>query len=551
MPRGSVLNPAGRGSRGAWKPERQPGGIDLGESGSIEAAFQTEEANDGGRSLRNLGVRPVLRGRVVWRRDTAFLAVLLIGVTILHLAIPGPVPSGGDGGNWLALAAERFGSDVMAADVSYPPHLPFLLGLVKLVVADAVLAITIVAIASKAVLVLAVYFCSRVLTRWYALIAAVTVSAGGYLLEAYAWGGYPQLLAMGLGLLGSLFVIRYLATDKATHLWAGVLLCVATLLTHTMVGGLLGTSLVLAVFHFMYLRPGRRRTKTGLLIAGSVFGLAVLGYLSATFQGLEATINPSGTSHIDALMAAVREAPYPWLAIGILGVTVPFYRTLSDQVAATVAVGSSWLMSSLALFAFVGEPRALMVAQVGLVLLAMVGFVSLLRHLRWYRGWRAIAHPLVVISGVALVASLVTGGVAQYASATNWYRVVDQDEIEALDRLVDLSEPGDLVLASSGHHGNPIGWWVQGYGALPTYTAIDPAFLAFSDERDQAAIANEFFSDDLSEAESLAVLDEIGARYVVVDKRHSDSAWLENDFADSLRIIDASSNIVILQVPLD
>jgi hypothetical protein len=279
-----------------------------------------------------------------------------------------------------------------------------------------------------------------------------------------------------------------------------------------------------------------------------VLALGVVGYLVESARGLEATINPIGMSRIDAVVTAVREAPYPWLVISILGVGVLFFRYWSEEVASTVAVGASWAFSSLVLFLLIGEPRALMVTQVGMTLLAMVGLASVLATLRTYRGWKAVAHPIAVIAGVSLVAALVAGGLALYATATDWYRVVDEPEVAALDRLAADSERGDLVLAATGHHGNPIGWWVQGYAERPAYTAMNPAFLAFPDEREQAEIANKFFSGELSEEESLEVLEEIGARYVVVDKRHSDWWWLESDLARSFVVIDDSSNITILRV---
>lgn len=501
------------------------------------------------------------RGRIVdrwfppdWRRDVALLVLLTAGLLVLHLMIPGVVPSGGDGGNWLALAADRFGNGAMAADVSYPPLLPFLLGLIELLSGDEILAITTVALVSKATLVVATYVATRTLTRWYAFVAAVIVATGGYLLEAYAWGGYPQILAMGLGLLGSFFVIRYLGTQRRVHLWVGLLLCAATLLTHTMVGGLLGASLLIAVLHYLYMtdpRPGPRKRllKVGLTVAGSVLVLAALGYLWATAGGLEATINPIGLSRIEALTTVVQEAPYPWLVIAVLGIGVLFFRYWAEQVASTVAVGFSWALSSAVLFAVSGEPRALMVTQVGMVLLAMVGLASLLATLRTYRGWKAVLHPLAVIVGVALVASLATSGVTVYDAATDWYRVVDRPEIASLDRLSSDSQPGDLVLAATGHHGNPLGWWVQGYADRPAFTAMSPDFLAFPDEREQAELANRFFSGDMDEQESIDLIEEHGVRYIVVDKRHSDSSWLETELAKSFDVLDNTSNIVVLRVP--
>jgi hypothetical protein len=78
---------------------------------------------------------------------------------------------------------------------------------------------------------------------------------------------------------------------------------------------------------------------------------------------------------------------------------------------------------------------------------------------------------------------------------------------------------------------------------------MSPDFLAFPDEREQAELANRFFSGDMDEQESIDLIEEHGVRYIVVDKRHSDSSWLETELAKSFDVLDNTSNIVVLRVP--
>ena len=45
------------------------------------------------------------------------------------------------------------------------------------------------------------------------------------------------------------------------------------------------------------------------------------------------------------------------------------------------------------------------------------------------------------------------------------------------------------------------------------------------------------------------LLAEMGARFVVVDRRGPNAAWLESEFAQSLSVIDDDSNLVVLEIP--
>ena len=58
--------------------------------------------------------------------DFVLTAVLIALVVVLHISIPGSIPSGADGGNWLAIARGLLGEDVMASDVAYPRIFPAL-----------------------------------------------------------------------------------------------------------------------------------------------------------------------------------------------------------------------------------------------------------------------------------------------------------------------------------------------------------------------------------------------------------------------------------------
>jgi hypothetical protein len=488
-----------------------------------------------------------------WWTDVIIVVALVGAFVAVHVAIPGTVPSGTDPGGWLAMAKERFGLEVLAArDATYLPGLPILLGLV-LTVTDSVLAITIAGVISKVALVLAVYLVVRPVGRGYATAAALMVGMSGAHGEMYAWGGYIQQLGTALALVAVFYLVRYLESRRPLHLALSATASALTLFTHNLLGGLMVGALVLAPIHWLYLRKASRRDWiTGLLDAATVAipaavfaGIYLLQWQDA---GRQTSLNPTGLTWVESVEHMINEASIPWLVVAALGVGLCSSRKWSGPHAMTVAVGSSWVATSLVFFLAIGEPRALLLTQMGLVMIAVSVYAQLLRVAADRNVYARDA--LVAVGGIVLLA-VVTSGYTDYDAATDWYRVVDHQEIAALDELVAASSPGDLVVASAGHHENHVGWWVQGYAERPTYPAGNIDFLASQQERAQGAAANLVFEEPVDTSRVTALLEQIGARFVVVDRRGPSIGWLGSEFARSLRVIDDSSNLVILELPPD
>ena len=103
-----------------------------------------------------------------------------------------------------------------------------------------------------------------------------------------------------------------------------------------------------------------------------------------------------------------------------------------------------------------------------------------------------------------------------------------------------------LVVASSGPNGNPLGWWVQGYGQRRSYTGIDVRALSFPDEREQAEIANEIFAPSTGAAAAHSLIRENGIDFLVVDRRGADASWLGGNVATTFERLYESPAVAIL-----
>jgi len=352
-------------------------------------------------------------------------------------------------------------------------------------------------------------------------------------------------------------VTRFMDTRRPRFLFWALGLSALTAVTHLLMAGLLVLALPVAVAHWLWMSRAdwsewKKALWIPLLVAipSVVYPIAHL-LLS---QPREPVLNPLDDTLIASLSETFEEALPLWVAVGVFAILALLRRAWPRESVATVAVGSSWIIVGILFFVVFAERRALLPMQVGLVIVALSGLEHLLRPERNTEtgGPRRPAvgrfqTVVIATSAIAIVGGIVAAGIGGFSATSEWYRVVDTAELRGLDRL--KGRGGDLVVASQGNSGIQIGWWVEGYVGLPTYSGLDIRFLTFPDEREQAQIANTVFSGQLTDAETRSVLEEIGADFIVVDRRGPDASWLDGSVARSLHPIFDSPTLVVLEVP--
>jgi hypothetical protein len=219
---------------------------------------------------------------------------------------------------------------------------------------------------------------------------------------------------------------------------------------------------------------------------------------------------------------------------------VGLYRDRVDVPVESMA----WMISGTVVWVLFLELRSLAFVQIGIIL-AVAVLPALLAREHW--PVTAVATAVTAIIIVGSIAAIQGG--QRFEEAVAYYRVVEADELRTLDQLVEMSEPGDVILSTRGRNDHHLGWWIQGYAGRPTFTAANPSFLSFPDEREQAETALKVFRGELDPQEFLDLADAEGIEYVVVDRRGPDAAWLSTPTAKILTRTVDGPNIVILHVP--
>jgi len=479
----------------------------------------------------------------------AGLCVVVGAVRFRALLVPG-APGTVDAANWLTLGHSLLGHQLRSSDVVYPPAVPLLVvGAVALfgTVAGVSLVATVSSLAPAAGVFVVLRWSGQ---RWSAVALAALVASAATVGEPAAWGGFPQLIGLGLAvpLLWQLDAFR--RTGSPSTALASGLLFAGVLSTSHLVAVFAASGIVLVLGLGAALHrgsPGPSLLGLLLLVAPSLPLVPLYLQLSSTLihpAGLDGRIG--GVDLWRQAQFVFRDLRPPWMAAAALAAITPVLL-LDRRRLPLWTVTTSLLLALVTTFAVVNSGRVLYLASPAVVLSLGLWTGASSGLSEWaQRGGRAILATAVVAQGVL--------GLALFPRQLASYRVLSPEMVTALEWLRTETRPDSLV-ATPALRNVPFGWWVEGLGRRPALTASPLRLLYFEGERARARLANEIFLEGAPTEPTIDAARQKGVDYVLVPKswdRYSASGAerlrarapalvaYENEAAIILRVPDAT-----------
>ena len=459
-------------------------------------------------------------------------------------------PTGLDGGNWLAFGHAIFGEHIRASSLVYPPLIP-----VITVASERLFGtyggVQAVAYGAGAAPALGAYvLLYNWGLQWRAAVLAGFLAASAGTGEAMAWGGYPQLVGLGILPLFILALDKFLTSQSLQTAIAPALLLLLALATSDFVGLFtLLVGFIYLVTRFWLLARTRKgnSVRNVLLGFGATVALALpmaptyyaLAAGTATNELVKLGARTSGTA-LDAFNGVIKDFSAFWLAAFVVAFLAPVLLLMGRD--RLPLLSGAILVPSAALLAIGGENRIAYLVPLGIV----VGLGAWLELLWKLPDW---ARPSLHAALVICLAIDVLFGTLYYASQLEYYKVLDPNVVQGLARLSAVSGPNQVIAVSPAPNDWELGWWVEGAAHRRSIYAGNPIWLSFSDEKTRNAIANNIFAPQNDVDQSRAEARLAGATYLFVAKDWSGyQSWVTNGGGiDPTAIVYQNDGVLIIE----
>ena len=448
-----------------------------------------------GDRLRGVAPTLVRDGRAFALCTSLFLG-LAVAVRAMVQLRWGTV-TGLDTGNWLTLGHAWLGDSTTGTDSTYPPVVPVAVALLGELLSPLATFVLLGAVATATYGGCAALVLWRAGCGWWSLPLALVLTGGSAAGEAVAWGGFPQLLGLGLALLVLYLFAELLVAPTVRTAWTlggATLLLGAT--SHLVLAEAAVASALMVLLRF--LSPLPRPTWRGLRRLSSVYVRALVPclLLLPLYLRLTATVGDSfaarrdGQSRADLLHAVdlvIRELPALWRPAIVCALLLPL--VLWRERHRPLWLVSASLSLVLTLVA-VASPEPRFAYLVPLLVVAAGGLLASSGPLTT----RPLLHRLgVTVLAIGLAASAVRG-LDTFPGQVRYYgSYVPAGTIEALDDLRSGASRDAVVLVPPVRS-IPFGWWIEGYGQREAFVGSSPQWLNFPRERQRAALAVRLFS---------------------------------------------------------
>lgn len=436
------------------------------------------------------------------------------------------LPPGIDGGNWLAFGHALLGHSVRSTSIVYPPLVPL-----AVTAAVALLGAThgvalVAALASVGPGVGAYHALRRTGATVVSFLAAAFLVPATSTGEAAAWGGYPQLVGLGLTVVFAVWADRWLGSGRRRDgLVASALLLFDLLTSHFTSAVAFLALAVLLVLRVVDHRgdqsgdgtwPGKwsvvGRAAVVCLVALPLLPLYV--HLAQAMLSSGSVSGPAGHGQLSALWGQLEHAsPGFGPASLVVAVLSPLLlvrigrRPLWNVAVAVLAAG-------VVLVLITGQARFEYVLPVGVALAVGCWIDALVGS-----NQAPVRRTGAVLAGavaVAVFAACVLGP-RDFRAQRGRYAVLDQPTYQAIRWLGTHTALGaGVVVPDVG--GAPLGWWVEGLASRPTLTATSLDWVVFPDERRRASEAA-FVLGQLPSPSTFVEARRFGAHYLLLPKR--------------------------------
>jgi hypothetical protein len=453
--------------------------------------------------------------------DAVFVGLSLFVVFVRARALSkAGAPPGFDGGDWLGLGRGLFGDHVRPGGLAASPIIPVLIFVgVKTVGAQ----FTFVSFGALlgALPGAGVYFVlRRQITALDAALVSVLVMACAGSGEAASWGGYPQLLA--LGLLPVAVVMADRAFDRAKPslaVGAGVLLLVVVLVSDFVFtfAALAAAVIVIARLPTLVGFVGWKRIGKLLVLLAAPLVLALPLEVQILKARIEAVLHPAGTSlvnpsAIDRINFVFSDRALLWRIVMLAGagaLVLLWERRFEThwRIAAGLALVGFGLTVAF------GEPRLAYVLPTAAALSVTLWSPELRRLTR--------VPVFAVLAGIACVVQLQAMPKTARVQAA-YYQALTPSVVDAINWTRTHSDASTLIAVTPYRDGPALGWWVEGLAGRHTLTGSNLRWLHFASERATAEEAASVFASGVPTVEGLRRARALQVDFLFIDKRWSD-----------------------------
>jgi hypothetical protein len=402
-------------------------------------------------------------------------AIVLVGWRWWVLAAHGE-PVGVDTGHWVALGDHLLGGPERTGGVMYPPLVPLLARALVAVAGMPTTTSMLAAIGGAAPAVGLWAAARRSLGDVIAGTAGLVVGLGAATSAAAAWGGVPQLLAIGLAPPSLVALTTVVARPRARNAVVAALLLLAVGATSPLAFALVLAASVVSVAAAS-IAAGTWTWVRWLPVL--LAPLVVLAPLYAHF--LRGSVDV-GIERRGALSAAFVSGVVAWVVLLILAVVAPFVTRAHRRDPLWAASLGMTVVAVASLAARDTRATALVPTA------AALGAATLVR---WAPSGARLAAQLVA-GGAALVIVFV-GPSAMAQERDRYATFVPHGTGAAVDWLRRHAARDDLV-AVAPVRGAPFGWVVAGWAQRPVLVGSDPRWLRFSGERADARAVTAIFT---------------------------------------------------------